>query len=488
MDILDLNLTQLLQNLKTSKISVEEVTRYYLDRIDKLNDKLNAVVSINEKAIDRARSLDQEKDKSALLFGLPVGIKDLFCYKGMKTTAASKILHNFVPPYSATCVKALEESGALILAKTNMDEFAMGSSNESSLFGSCKNPWDLERVPGGSSGGSAAAVSSQLVPVALGSDTGGSIRQPSHFCGITGIKPTYGSISRYGMVAFASSLDQAGPMGQSVEDCALLLETMIAQDALDSTSVARKVGSLVDLEKDSLKGRKIGLPKEFFQFEMSEDVRKLFDQSLENLKKEGVEIVEVSLPHMDQAVPVYYLVATSEASSNLSRYDGIRYGLRESKDDDGKPINDLESLYAQTRSKGFGEEVQRRILLGTFALSSGYYDAFYEKACRVRRLIANDFIEAFKQCDFILSPVSTSTAFKIGEKIDDPVSMYTNDVLTTPASLAGLPSMSLPLGLGDQNLPVGLQITAPPWREDKMISFAKTVEDIASFKERPDVW
>ena len=488
MEISDLTLSQLLQSIKESKLSVVEVTEHYLQRIDRLNKKLNAVVLINDRALEKAKKMDQRKDKSELLFGLPVGIKDLFCSKGIRTTAASKILHNFIPPYSATCVEALESRGAFVLAKTNMDEFAMGSSNEASYFGECKNPWGEERVPGGSSGGSAAAVSSQMVPVALGSDTGGSIRQPSHFCGITGIKPTYGSISRYGMVAFASSLDQAGPMGRSVEDCALLLEAMIAQDDKDSTTLKRTVGRLNALEPGSVKGKRIGLPREYFEFELDSDIKKIFDETINNLRDSGAEIISLNLPHTSLAVPVYYLVATSEASSNLSRYDGVRYGLREVKDSEGKPINDLMTLYSQTRSQGFGEEVKRRILLGTFALSSGSYEAFYQKACQVRRLISEDFSKAFKKCDFILSPVSASTAFKIGEKIKDPVAMYFNDILTTPGSLAGLPSMSLPIGLSTEKLPIGLQIMAPPHHEDKMISLAKTIERMVNFKGRPHVW
>ncbi|MCB0378486.1 MAG: Asp-tRNA(Asn)/Glu-tRNA(Gln) amidotransferase subunit GatA [Bdellovibrionales bacterium] len=476
------------QALKERQLSCKEVTEHYLKRSEKLNPNLNAIVCANEDVLVQAEALDQKKDKDGILFGAPIAIKDLFCTKGIKSTACSNILNNFVPPYTATCVSRLQNEGALILSKTNMDEFAMGSSNEVSLFGACKNPWDQTRVPGGSSGGSAAAVSAGLAPAALGSDTGGSIRQPASFCGVVGVKPTYGSVSRYGMIAFASSLDQAGPMANSVEDCALLLEAMIAKDSKDATNAPRKVGPLINLQIPSIKGRRLGLPKQYFEGELSEGVHSAIDKIIDLLKKEGAELVEIDLPHTSFAVPVYYLVATSEASSNLSRYDGIRYGLRVEKDDEGLPVKDLHEFYSITRSKGFGEEVQRRILLGTFSLSSGYFDQFYLKACQVRRKIYCDFQEAFKNCDALLAPVATHTAFRLGEKISDPMAMYYNDVYTTAASLSGLPAMSLPIGLDQQNLPIGLQIMSPPFQEDKMLELALKIEELASFKEKPNVW
>lgn len=488
MSDIELSLTQLSNKIKSGELTSEKLCQTYVDRIQKINPQLNAVVNLRKDWQELASKKDKESNKKGRLYGIPFAVKDIFCTKDLKTTAASNILGEFSPPYTATCVEDLEKEGAIIIGKTNMDEFAMGSSNETSSYGDCKNPWDTTKVPGGSSGGSASAVAAGLTPASLGSDTGGSIRQPSSFCGIVGVKPTYGSISRYGMIAFASSLDQAGPMARSVEDCSLLLDIMIRKDDRDATNVPRQVGSLENLQATNLKGKKLGLPKQFFEFEINSEVKKNFDQIIELLKKEGAEIVEIDLPHTKYAVPVYYMVATSEASSNLARYDGVRYGIRETKGADGLPVSELKDFYSMTRSKGFGEEVQRRILLGTFALSSGYYDDYYIKACQVRRKIALDFKQAFAKCDWIVSPVAATTAFGLKEKISDPIAMYNNDIFTTSASLAGIPAMSLPTSLDSNKLPMGLQIMAPSFTEDKLLSMALTVEKLLNFKEVSRVW
>lgn len=486
MEIHKMDATDVINGIKEKNFSALEVTNHYLSRIEKFNSKLNAFTRLNTEAISLAKKVDEQLSKGedpGPLAGLPVGIKDLFCTQGIETNACSKILSGFVPPYTATCVRRLEKSGAIVLGKTNMDEFAMGSSNETSFSGKCYNPWNTDYVPGGSSGGSASAVAARLAPIALGSDTGGSIRQPCSFTGLVGIKPTYGRISRFGMIAFASSLDQAGPMGLSVRDCALFLEKMSGHDEWDSTTSQRKVPAFSKLKPLSLKGIKIGLAKEYMSDDTHPDVKISFEKTISNLKAEGAQIVEVTLPHTKYAVPVYYLVATSEASSNLSRYDGVKFGYR--SNDVPSESMDLDTLYLKTRSEGFGEEVKRRIILGTYALSSGYYDAYYKKACQVRRLILNDFNKAFVDCDLILSPVSTTPAFKSGERISDPVKMYLNDVYTTPASLAGLPAMSLPMGISKEGLPIGLQILAPHFSEEKMISAALTIESFFNNKGIP---
>lgn len=487
MEIFKMNLTEISEALEAKKISSLEVLNTYLSRIEKFNSKLNAYTRLNPKAIEQAKIIDSKRakgEKLGRLAGVPIAVKDLFCTTGIETNACSKILSGYVPPYTATCVKRLEDQGAIIIGKTNMDEFAMGSSNETSFSGKCYNPWNFEYVPGGSSGGSASAVAARLAPMSLGSDTGGSIRQPASFTGLVGVKPTYGRISRFGMIAFASSLDQAGPMGLSVKDCATVLEFMSGHDNWDATTSQKKVPEFSKLKPMSLKGMKIGLPKEYMSDDTDPEVKRLFENTISNLKKEGSEIVSISLPHTKFAVPVYYLVATSEASSNLSRYDGVKYGYRTKSV--GTEELDLETLYTKTRSEGFGEEVKRRIILGTFALSSGYYDAYYKKSCQVRRLILNDFKSAFQGCDLIVSPVSTTPAFKSGERISDPMKMYLNDVYTTPASLAGLPAMSLPIGMTNKNLPVGMQILAPHFAEEKMLSAAMTMESFFSNKELPN--
>lgn len=483
MDLLKSSLREISSAVKSKVISAQEVTSFFQQRIEKIDKKLNSFVTPNEQALEEAKNVDQKIQKgedTGFLAGVPVGIKDLFCTKGLRTTAASKILGHFVPPYTATCVQRLKDQGAVVLGKTNMDEFAMGSSNETSNFGTCHNPWNLDYVAGGSSGGSAAAVAAALVPAALGSDTGGSIRQPAAFCGLTGVKPTYGRISRYGMIAFASSLDQAGPMAKSVDDCVFLLDAMCGHDQKDSTTSLRAWEKLSPQKNLKNYKFKVGLPKEYFEHNIEESVKKAFWLTIENLKKQGVEFVDIQLPHTPYAVPVYYMVATSEASSNLSRYDGIRYGYR--AEPPSKDWGSLDELYSVTRAEGFGAEVKRRIILGTFALSSGYYDAYYAKASKVRRLIQNDFFEAFKKCDLIMGPVTTSPAFKSGTRINDPIQMYLNDIFTTSINLAGLPAMTVPVGLNTQGLPVGVQIMAPHFAEAAMLSLAYGVEEVSDMK------
>ncbi len=471
--------------MQTKKVSAEEVCQSYLDKIHGYGRELNAFIEASDKAIERARFLDQQKEKTGSLWGVPVAVKDNFCVRGMKTTAASNILRNFIAPYTAHCVARLESEGAVVIGKTNMDEFGMGSSNENSIFGPCKNPWDTTRVSGGSSGGSAVAVAAQMAPLALGSDTGGSVRQPASFCGVVGLKPTYGSISRYGLIAFASSLDQAGVFASNVDDAALALDIMIDKDPRDSTNIPRSLGSLRNVAKASAKGLRIGVPRDFMERSLDPILKKQIDVLVAKLKDQGSIIETIELPHSSHAIPVYYIVAACEASSNLSRYDGVRFGLRKTPDNTKDTLN-LSELYRMTRSEGFGEEVKRRILLGTFALSADSYESFYKKASQVRRLIADDFKSVFADCDFIIGPVTTGGAFSIGEKIKDPVSMYDNDIFTTPASLAGLPCMSLPLGFDAQSMPLGVQIMAPSFCDDQMISFAKLVEELCAFSGRQD--
>jgi aspartyl-tRNA(Asn)/glutamyl-tRNA(Gln) amidotransferase subunit A len=413
-----------------------------------------------------------------------VAIKDMLCTKGLRTTAASKILNNFVPPYSSTVVSRLEADGAIVIGKTNQDEFAMGSSTETSAFGICRNPWSEAHVPGGSSGGSAAAVAARMAPLSIGTDTGGSIRQPASFCGIVGVKPTYGRVSRYGIVAFASSLDQAGPMGLTVKDCALSMESICGKDPMDMTSSEKSVPAFSQELNNNLKGMRIGLPKEYFAGGMSKETAQVLERAKDVVKSAGGELVEVSLPLTKYGVPIYYLVATCEASSNLARYDGVRYGYR-SDFSKGAP-QDIEEFYSRTRGEGFGTEVKRRIMLGTFALSSGYYDAYYKKACQVRRLLREDFLTAFKSCDVLMSPVYTTPAFKIGERLDNPIEMYFNDIYTTSTNLAGLPGMSVPGGFSQDGLPIGIQLTGAHFGEQKMLNVAYAIEHALQLKEVPN--
>ena len=463
------SLNQIGGALAARKISSVELTQLYLDRIARLNPALNAFITLNpELSLAQAKAADARiaAGKADALTGIPLAQKDIFCAKGWLTTCGSKMLHNFVSPYDAHVITQFNNAGAIILGKTNMDEFAMGSSNETSFYGPVKNPWDTQRVPGGSSGGTAAAVAARLCAAATGTDTGGSIRQPAALCGISGLKPTYGVCSRYGMIAFASSLDQAGPMGRSAEDLALMLNVMAGFDERDSTSLQRDTEDYArDLNKP-LNGLRIGLPKEFFAAGMGSDVAKAVEAAIAEYKKLGATVVEISLPNSKLSVPVYYVLAPAEASSNLSRFDGVRYGYR------APEYGDLTDMYEKTRAQGFGAEVKRRIMIGTYVLSHGYYDAYYIKAQRIRRLIAQDFVEAFKQCDVIMGPTSPTTAFKLGEKGDDPVQMYLSDIYTIAVNLAGLPGMSIPCGFGENNLPVGLQIIGNYFDEARMLNVA----------------
>jgi aspartyl-tRNA(Asn)/glutamyl-tRNA(Gln) amidotransferase subunit A len=477
--MINASLKELAAALAAKKISSVELTTLFLDRIEKLNPTLNAFVSVDrEKALAAARAADANvgADRTALT-GIPLAHKDIFCTEGWRTTCGSKMLENFVAPYDAHIVERLNAAGMVLLGKCNMDEFAMGSSNETSHFGPVKNPWNPEYVPGGSSGGSAAAIAARLAPAATGTDTGGSIRQPAALCGLTGLKPTYGTVSRYGMIAFASSLDQGGPMAKSAEDCALLLSAMTGFDPRDSTSLEQSNGQKffaqfeaellnADLSKGKpLAGLRIGLPKEFFSAGMDDGVRAAVEAALAEYRKLGATTVEVSLPNSGLSVPAYYVIAPAEASSNLSRFDGVRYGHR------AADYGDLNDMYAKSRAEGFGAEVKRRILIGTYVLSHGYYDAYYLKAQKIRRLIAADFQAAFKDCDVIMGPTAPSVAFKFGAKSADPVQMYLSDIYTIAVNLAGLPGMSIPCGF-DNNLPVGLQLISPWFGEAKMLNIA----------------
>jgi aspartyl-tRNA(Asn)/glutamyl-tRNA(Gln) amidotransferase subunit A len=455
--------------LAAKKISSRELTQAFLDRIAQLNPVLNAFITVDaEKSLAQADAADKRigQGQAGPLTGIPIAQKDIFCAKGWRTTCGSKILANFTAPYDAQVIERFDAAGAVNLGKTNMDEFAMGSSNETSHFGPVKNPWDPLAVPGGSSGGSAAAVAARMAPAATGTDTGGSIRQPAALTGISGIKPTYGVVSRYGMIAFASSLDQGGPMAKSAEDCALLLNTMAGFDTRDSTSLDRPPEDYTRDLAQPLKGLKIGLPKEYFAAGLASDVAQDIETALAEYKKLGAQTVAVSLPNTQLSIPVYYVLAPAEASSNLSRYDGVRYGYR------APEYTDLMDMYKKTRAQGFGAEVKRRILIGTYVLSAGYYDAYYLKAQKLRRLIAQDFTEAFKQCDVIMGPTAPTTAFNLGEKSDDPVSMYLSDIYTIAVNLAGLPGMSIPAGFGANGRPVGLQIIGNYFAEAKMLNVA----------------
>ena len=461
-------LAELSRLLHQGKISSDELTRSWLKRAESLNTELNCYITVTpELALQQASAADQHfAAKSAgKLTGIPLAHKDIFCTDGVKTSCGSRMLDNFIAPYNATVVERLNEAGMVTLGKTNMDEFAMGSSNETSFYGPVLNPWDKARVPGGSSGGSAAAVAARLAPAATGTDTGGSIRQPASLCGITGLKPTYGLVSRYGMIAFASSLDQGGPMTQTAEDAALLLNAMAGFDERDSTSVEHKKEDYTKSLNDPVKGLHIGLPKEYFGDKLDSKVGDVIQEAVKELEKAGAVIHEIELPNTHLSVPAYYIVAPAEASSNLSRYDGIRFGYR---CDDPQDINDL---YCRSRAEGFGKEVKRRIMVGTYALSAGYYDAYYLKAQKIRRLIRDDFQKAFTDIDIILGPTSPTTAFKLSERINDPVSMYLSDIYTVSVNLAGLPAMSVPAGFSE-GLPVGMQLIGNYFSEAKLLNVA----------------
>jgi aspartyl-tRNA(Asn)/glutamyl-tRNA(Gln) amidotransferase subunit A len=451
-----------------------------LDRINKYKD-LNAFITVDpERSLAQARAADARiaRGEAGALTGIPVAQKDIFCADGWLTTCGSKILSNFIAPYDATIIDKFNRAGAVCLGKTNMDEFAMGSSNETSYYGVVKNPWGSGRVPGGSSGGSAAAVAARLAPAATGTDTGGSIRQPAALTGLTGLKPSYGRVSRYGMIAFASSLDQGGPMCRTAEDCALLLNTMAGFDPRDSTSVDEPVPDYTKSLNDDIKGLRIGLPKEYFSEGLSPEVAQVVQAAIGEYKKLGAQIVEISLPNSRLAIPCYYVLAPAEASSNLSRFDGARYGYR------AKDYTDLLDMYCKTRAEGFGAEVKRRIMIGTYALSAGYYDAYYLKAQQLRRLIAQDFERAFQSCDVIMGPTSPTTAFKIGEKSDDPVAMYLSDIYTISVNLAGLPGMSIPAGFAPDGLPVGLQLVGRYFDEARLLNVAHRYQQATDWHQR----
>jgi len=454
------SLSELREFLKKGEVSPKEVVESFYERYKQTEDKVKAYITpLYEKALKQAQKLEKGE---LPLYGLPVAVKDNILVEGEKTTCASKILENFVAPYDATVIERLKKAGALIIGKTNLDEFAMGSSTEYSAFFPTRNPWDPERVPGGSSGGSAASVAVLSAPVALGSDTGGSIRQPAAFCGVIGIKPTYGRVSRYGLVAFASSLDQIGVFGRRTEDVALVLEIISGWDEKDSTSAKVSVPKWSEEIKKEPKKLKVGLPKEFFEYELQPQIKEAFDNFIKELEKEGFEIKEISLPHVKYSIPTYYIVAPSEASSNLARYDGVRYGYR------AKEYKDIFEMYSKTRDEGFGPEVKRRIMLGTFALSAGYYDAYYLKAQKVRRLITNDFLRAFEAVDIIASPTTPTLPFRLGERLENPIEMYLSDILTVPANLAGLPAISIPIAWKD-GLPVGGQLIGKHWDETTLL-------------------
>jgi len=463
------SIQQLAADLAAGKVSSVELSQDYLARIAAHNGSLNAFITVDaEKTLAEARAADalRASGQAGPLTGVPVAHKDIFCAEGWPATCGSKMLANFVSPYDAHIVSQFKAAGMPSLGKTNMDEFAMGSSNETSYFGSVRNPWAAAAVPGGSSGGSASAVAARLCPAATGTDTGGSIRQPAAMTGITGLKPTYGVCSRYGMIAFASSLDQAGPMAPSAQDCALLMNVMAGFDPRDSTSLDRPVEDYTRELDRPLKGLRIGLPREFFAEGMNADVARAVEASLAEYRRLGAETVDISLPNSRLSVPVYYVLAPAEASSNLSRYDGVRYGYR------AADYTDLADMYERTRAEGFGSEVKRRIMIGAYVLSHGYYDAYYIQAQRIRRLIANDFAEAFRHCDVIMGPTAPSTAFDIGAKTEDPVQMYLSDIYTIAVNLAGLPGMSVPCGFGDDGRPIGLQLIGDYFSEAKMLNVA----------------
>ena len=483
--MIERSLTELSVALAAKEISSVELTQLYLDRIATHNPALNAFISVDaEKSLAQAQAADARlaRGDAGPLTGIPLAQKDIVCAQGWRTTCGSKMLDNFVAPYDATVIERCNAAGAVILGKTNMDEFAMGSSNETSYYGSVKNPWDAARVAGGSSGGSAAAVAARLAPAATATDTGGSIRQPAALCGLTGLKPTYGVVSRWGMIAFASSLDQGGPLARSAEDCALLLNAMAGFDERDSTSVDRPAEDYARLLREArsdkpLAGLKIGLPKEFFGEGCDAGVMAAVEAAIAEYRKLGAETVEVALPNMKLAIPAYYVIAPAEASSNLSRYDGVRYGYR------APEYSDLNDMYAKSRAQGFGAEVKRRILIGTYVLSHGYYDAYYLQAQRIRRLIADDFAAAFKQCDLLLGPTTPGTAFGIGEKADDPVQMYLSDIYTIAVNLAGLPGLSLPCGF-DSGLPVGLQLIGDYFGEARLLDAAHRFQQLTDWHRR----
>ena len=473
-------LTELSSALELKKISSEELTRMYIERCKKHNISLNCFITISEEsAIHNAKIADKKRASGDCtpLTGIPIAQKDIFCVNEIKTTCGSKMLSNFIAPYDATLVKRMDENGFVMLGKTNMDEFAMGSSNETSFFGPVKNPWNVSHVPGGSSGGSASAVAARLCPAATGTDTGGSIRQPASFCGITGLKPTYGRVSRYGMIAFASSLDQGGPMTQTAEDAALIMNVISGFDKHDSTSVDKKIEDYTKSLNNSIKGLKIGLPKQYFEENLNSEVADITEASIKELEKLGAKCIDVNLPNTELSIPAYYVVAPAECSSNLSRYDGVRFGHR---CDNPK---DLIDLYSRSRQEGFGKEVKRRIMIGTYVLSAGYYDAYYLKAQKVRQIISDDFKKVFKNVDILASPTTTGTAFQLNEKLNDPISMYLSDIYTVSANLAGLPAISIPSGFIDA-LPVGMQLIGNYFQESLLMNVAHQYQKVTDWHQK----
>ena len=474
-----ITITQARELLQSKKLSSTQLTEAVFDRIDLVEDKVKAFTHLmRDKALQQAKAADSKiaRGEEQPLLGIPIALKDLICTSGSLTTCASNILNQFISPYNATVVNRLQAAGAVIIGKTNMDEFAMGSSNENSTYHPTKNPWALDRVPGGSSGGSAAAVAAHECIAALGSDTGGSIRQPAGFCGVTGLKPTYGRVSRFGLVAFASSLDQIGPITKSVADAAILMNVIGGKDRQDSTSADVPMPDFTQALDRDIKGMRLGIPKEYFNGGMQPEVEKAVQDSIRTLESLGMKTVEVSLPHLNYAVSAYYIIACAEASTNLSRYDGVKYGYRSLNSEN------LTNMYENTREEGFGEEVKRRIILGTFVLSSGYYDAYYLKAQKVRTLIKQDFENALEECDVIISPVTPYPAFKLGEKLDDPLQMYLADIYTISANLAGIPAMAIPCGfVGEANLPVGLQLMGKHFDEANLIAVGQKFQQVTNF-------
>jgi len=480
-EITDFKLCDLVDKIKKKELSSKEVTEAFIYR-SKKSKKLNSYITENfEDALNKSKEFDSKPDYKKKIPGIPIAIKDLFCTKNLKTTAGSKILESFVPTYESTVTQNILNQGGIIIGKLNCDEFAMGSSNETSYYGNVQNPISENLVPGGSSGGSSSALAAKLTPATIGTDTGGSIRQPASFTGTVGLKPTYGSCSRYGIVAFASSLDQAGPMTHDVKDCALLLEVMSSYDSKDSTSVDFVRGNYLKDLSDNIKGKKIGIPKEYRVDGMPKAIEQLWEKGIKIIKDNGGEVIDISLPNTNYALPAYYIVAPAEASSNLARYDGVKYGFRSKGEN-------LIDMYEKTRSEGFGDEVKRRIMIGTYVLSSGYYDAYYLKAQKVRRLIKDDFDKAYKKVDAILTPSTPSSAFKIGEKLNDPVSMYLNDIFTVPINLAGLPAISIPAGHDKNGFPLGLQIIGKAFDEQCILNIAYSIEKNLEFKNNINDW
>jgi aspartyl-tRNA(Asn)/glutamyl-tRNA(Gln) amidotransferase subunit A len=487
MHLYELTIHEAHEQLKKKEISSEELTRSVLDRIDAVEEKLGAYITVSaERALEQAKQADKSISEGhcAQLTGIPLAIKDLICTAGLRTTCASRILENFIPPYDATVIKKLKGAGAVFIGKTNMDEFAMGSSTENSGLKLTRNPWDLDRIPGGSSGGSAVAVAADMCMGALGSDTGGSIRQPASHCGVVGMKPTYGRVSRFGLVAFASSLDQIGPLAKDVADCAMLMNAIAGYDPCDSTSVPEDKPDYTLALKKKLQDTVIGIPVEYHAADgLDPEVYGAVKQAANILEELGARCVEISLPYTDYVVAAYYIIAPSEASSNLARYDGVKYGYR------NKDNKELWEMYRSTRSYGFGPEVQRRIIIGTYCLSAGYYDAYYGKASQVRTLIREDFEKAFETCDVILAPVAPTPAFKIGEKIDDPLTMYLSDIFTISANLAGIPGISVPCGFSEKGLPIGIQILGKHFEEEKLLTVAYNYEQATEFhKKKPELY